>query len=234
MLRPHAPVNLLPTGLVTLLVQPTPVPTADVEPVTSVPASTPVAPAWTTVQLTPGSALALAAGGGAVVLVVGTVLVSMLLTGVSVALIAVVLRLLVRDRRAGDPRGHVHHGRRWITGPRLGSARRSALEPSGHRPPRPPDRPAHPRRMNHRAEHLLAKNPGALVLLVDLDDFKAVNDTHDHAAGDTVFVATADRLTDWCDGTRSPPASAGTSSPPSSPTSAPSTSSTSGLPWTAR
>ncbi|WP_424887658.1 SpdD protein [Streptomyces sp. XH2] len=54
-----------------------------------------------TVQLTPGSALALAAGGGAVVLVVGAVLVSMLLavaiTGVSVAVLAVVLRLLIKD-----------------------------------------------------------------------------------------------------------------------------------------
>ncbi|TFV32325.1 SpdD protein [Streptomyces sp. T1317-0309] len=63
----------------------------------------PVAPASSrpTVQLTPGSALALAAGGGAVVLVVGAVLVSMLLavaiTGVSVALCAVVLRSLVKD-----------------------------------------------------------------------------------------------------------------------------------------
>ncbi|KUN33645.1 SpdD protein [Streptomyces longwoodensis] len=54
-----------------------------------------------TVQLTPGSALALAAGGGAVVLVVGAVLVSLLLavaiTGVSVAVVAVVLRLLIKD-----------------------------------------------------------------------------------------------------------------------------------------
>jgi hypothetical protein len=53
------------------------------------------------VQLTPGSAVALVAGGGAVVLVVVAVLVSMLLavaiTGVSIAVTAIVLRLLVND-----------------------------------------------------------------------------------------------------------------------------------------
>ncbi|KOV73835.1 hypothetical protein ADL00_03940 [Streptomyces sp. AS58] len=74
--------------------------------VTEAPAPAPAVPAThlatrPTVQLTPGSALALAAGGGAVVLVVGAVLVSMLLavaiTGVSVALVAVVLRLLLKD-----------------------------------------------------------------------------------------------------------------------------------------
>ncbi|MFF7970526.1 SpdD protein [Streptomyces sp. NPDC007905] len=58
-----------------------------------------------TVQITPGSALALAACGGAVVLVVGAVLVSMLLavaiTAVSVAVTAVVLRFLITDLRKG-------------------------------------------------------------------------------------------------------------------------------------
>ncbi|MFE1232167.1 SpdD-like protein [Streptomyces sp. NPDC058745] len=101
MLRPHVPVNPLPTGHTTPLAQPAP--TTAVEPAACNhgQAPAPAAPPRTAVQLTPGSALALAAGGGAVVLVVGTVLVSLLLavaiTGVSVAVIAVVLRLLVRD-----------------------------------------------------------------------------------------------------------------------------------------
>ncbi|MGW2437240.1 GGDEF domain-containing protein [Streptomyces goshikiensis] len=49
-----------------------------------------------------------------------------------------------------------------------------------------------------RAEHLVAKHPGAVVVLVDLDDFKAINDTHGHAAGDMVLAATAHRLSTWC------------------------------------
>ncbi|MFF3352986.1 SpdD protein [Streptomyces sp. NPDC002917] len=54
------------------------------------------------VQLTPGSLFVAAAGGTAVVLVVGAVLVSMLLavalTGVSVAICAVVLRSLLNSQ----------------------------------------------------------------------------------------------------------------------------------------
>ncbi|MFF9013133.1 SpdD-like protein [Streptomyces sp. NPDC014870] len=105
MLRPRIPVNPLPTGIVTPLAQPTP--TSAVEPTACHHDHTPapVAPARTTVQLTPGSAAALAAGAGAVVLVVGTVLVSLLLavavTGVTVAVVAVVLRLLVKDMQRG-------------------------------------------------------------------------------------------------------------------------------------
>jgi hypothetical protein len=56
-------------------------------------------PSRPTVHLTPGTALALVGGGTAVVLVVGTVLVSMLLavavTAASVAVCAVVLRSLL-------------------------------------------------------------------------------------------------------------------------------------------
>ncbi|MEV6962014.1 SpdD-like protein [Streptomyces sp. NPDC051207] len=107
MFRPKLPSMPQPTGRATppaVAVEPT-----IITPGTPAPPPAPVAPAPVsarpTVQLTPGSALALAAGGGAVVLVVGAVLVSMLLavaiTGVSVALVAVVLRLLVNDLHKG-------------------------------------------------------------------------------------------------------------------------------------
>jgi hypothetical protein len=59
-------------------------------------------PARPSVQLTPGAIVAVAAGGTAMVLVIGTVLVSMLLavaiTGASVAVCAVVLRSLLNGQ----------------------------------------------------------------------------------------------------------------------------------------
>ncbi|GAT83291.1 hypothetical protein DJ64_13255 [Streptomyces sp. F-3] len=49
-----------------------------------------------------------------------------------------------------------------------------------------------------RAEHIIRRHPQAAVLLVDLDHFKTLNDTHGHAAGDAALVATAHRLRTWC------------------------------------
>ncbi|MEU9912983.1 SpdD-like protein [Streptomyces sp. NPDC051001] len=97
MLRPKVPTMPTPTGLVAPLVttseHPAPAPSTPA-PVSTVPAST-----RPTVQLTPGTALALVGGGTAVVLVVGAVLVSMLLavaiTGASVAICALVIRSLI-------------------------------------------------------------------------------------------------------------------------------------------
>ncbi|MEU1594507.1 GGDEF domain-containing protein [Streptomyces sp. NPDC005708] len=48
------------------------------------------------------------------------------------------------------------------------------------------------------AEHCIRRHPRAAVLLVDLDHFKTLNDTHGHAAGDAALVATAERLRGWC------------------------------------
>ncbi|MER7836228.1 SpdD-like protein [Streptomyces sp. NPDC096040] len=101
MLRPKIPTMPIPTGPGT--------PSAAVEPTAVVQhtpdTSTPVAQAPSsrpTVQLTPGSVLALVGGGTAVVLVVGTVLVSMLLavavTAASVAVCALVIRSLASSQ----------------------------------------------------------------------------------------------------------------------------------------
>ncbi|MFF2744956.1 GGDEF domain-containing protein [Kitasatospora sp. NPDC058048] len=49
-----------------------------------------------------------------------------------------------------------------------------------------------------RAHRLTQRHPDrASVLLIDLDDFKATNDTYGHAAGDAVITATAVRLSAW-------------------------------------
>jgi hypothetical protein len=108
MFRPKLPTMPQPTGRVTppaVAVEPTTITPGTPGTPASPPAPVAPAPARPTVQLTPGTVLALVGGGTAVVLVVGAVLVSMLLavaiTGVSVALVAVVLRLLVNDMHKG-------------------------------------------------------------------------------------------------------------------------------------
>lgn len=52
----------------------------------------------------------------------------------------------------------------------------------------------------NRAVHTLARRPHVAVILCDLDGFKAVNDTHGHAAGDAAIRAAAGSLTDALDG----------------------------------
>ncbi|MET7661777.1 GGDEF domain-containing protein [Streptomyces sp. NPDC005356] len=49
-----------------------------------------------------------------------------------------------------------------------------------------------------RAQRTIRRHRDALVLLIDLDDFKSLNDTHGHAAGDAALAVAASRLTNWC------------------------------------
>ncbi|MEU9201410.1 SpdD-like protein [Streptomyces sp. NPDC048332] len=99
MFKPKVPTMPQPTGLITrsTVVKPTAV--VQHTPPSPAPLAVPTAAARPTVQLTPGSVVALVGGGTAVVLVVGAVLVSMLLaaaiTGASVAICALVIRSLI-------------------------------------------------------------------------------------------------------------------------------------------
>ncbi|MBL1115480.1 GGDEF domain-containing protein [Streptomyces sp. 110] len=49
-----------------------------------------------------------------------------------------------------------------------------------------------------RARRIIRRHPNAVVVMLDLDDLKVLNDTFGHEAGDTALVAVAERLTAWC------------------------------------
>ncbi|MER7173405.1 SpdD-like protein [Streptomyces mesophilus] len=102
MFRPKIPTMPQPTGHITppAIVQPT-----AVIPSTQPPPPAPApAPARPTVQLTPGTALALVGGGTAVVLVIGAVLVSLLLAVAITAASLAVCALVIRSILASDTR----------------------------------------------------------------------------------------------------------------------------------
>ncbi len=48
------------------------------------------------------------------------------------------------------------------------------------------------------AERIIRRHRDAVVLLLDLDDFKNLNDSYGHAAGDVALAVTAERLAAWC------------------------------------
>ncbi|MFG3169234.1 GGDEF domain-containing protein [Streptomyces sp. NPDC048200] len=70
---------------------------------------------------------------------------------------------------------------RWLHG-RLTTARRDPLTGLWTRDA-----------FTRRARRLL-RNPGAVVVLADVDRFKQINDTHGHAAGDVLLATAAARL----------------------------------------
>ncbi|MFB8115948.1 SpdD-like protein [Streptomyces sp. NPDC055962] len=99
MFKPKVPAMPQPTGITTPLAVVEPTAVVQHSPQSPTPLAAQPPTTRPTVQLTPGSVLALVGGGAAVVLVVGAVLVSMLLavaiTGASVAICALVIRSLI-------------------------------------------------------------------------------------------------------------------------------------------
>ena len=99
--------------------------------------------------------------------------------GLVIAVACVALILLVMTRMSGFIRAQKQMA---ITDPLTGLYTRRFMEPALH---------------NEAAKALRTQSPLG-VLMVDIDHFKAVNDTHGHAAGDRVLAEVARRMRTAC------------------------------------
>ena len=86
-----------------------------------------------------------------------------------------------------------------VAGPGPPGAAAALGRPQPPGPARPAYRPRQPCALRRARDHALAQRPtdaerGTAILLLDLDDFKTVNDTFGHEAGDRVLVEVSRRL----------------------------------------